>query len=109
MFWIGLILPKAKGMIATRHIRLLGISQMASIVVSGLIYLRVSDTTRSILLDNTLEAQTQTLTDSGAVAKIKATQASVAAALQQGVRLGDVSLNLTVTSSKMTVSWSLAL
>jgi hypothetical protein len=96
-------------MIGTRHIRLLGIAQMASIVVSGLIYLSVSDTTGSFLLDNTLEVQTQTLTDSSAVAKIKATQASVASALQHGVRLGDVSLNLIVTSSKMTVSWSLAL
>lgn len=96
-------------MIGTRQNRLLGIAQMATIVASGLIYLDVSDTAGSVLLDNTLETQTQTLPDFGAVAKIRATQASVASALQQGVRLGDASLNLTVTSSKMTVSWSLAL
>jgi len=96
-------------MTSTRRIRLLGIAQTASIVVSGLIYLSVTDAAGSVLLDNTLEARTQTLTDYGAVAQIKATQASVASALQHGVRLGDVSLNLTVTSSKMTVSWSLAL
>jgi len=96
-------------MIGTRHVRLLGIAQTASIVVSGLIYLGVGDAAVSILPDNTLESQTKTLPESGDVAKIKATQASVASVLQQGVRLGDVSLHLTVSSSKMTVSWSLAL